>query len=29
MLSELLSGRVVMCRSCGRLLYTPAGTGQA
>ncbi|MFM1903311.1 MAG: hypothetical protein RLZZ440_1211 [Planctomycetota bacterium] len=29
MLSELMTGRVVMCRSCGRLLYTPAGTGQA
>lgn len=24
MLSELLVGRIVMCRSCGRLLYTPA-----
>ncbi len=23
MLSELLAGRIVACRSCGRLLYTP------
>ncbi len=29
MQSELLTGRVVICRSCGRLLYTPAGAGQA
>ncbi len=29
MQSELLTGRVVICRSCGRLLYTPAGSGQA
>ncbi len=27
MVSELLVGRVVACRSCGRLLYTPHTTG--
>ncbi len=27
MVSELLVGRVVACRSCGRLLYTPDTTG--
>jgi len=26
--SELLMGRMVMCRSCGRLLYLPASPGQ-
>ena len=29
MLSELLTGRIVMCRSCGRLLYTPESVGRA
>ena len=29
MLSELLIGRIVMCRSCGRLLYTPATAERA
>lgn len=29
MLSELLVGRIVMCRNCGRLLYTPESVGRA
>jgi predicted nucleic acid-binding Zn-ribbon protein len=29
MLSELLIGRIVMCRSCGRLLYTPTTVERA
>ena len=28
-LSELLGGRIVTCRSCGRLLYTPESAAPA
>jgi hypothetical protein len=29
MLSDLLMGRVVACRSCGRLLYSPESPAPA
>jgi hypothetical protein len=29
MLSDLMLGRVVMCRSCGRLLYVPEASASA
>jgi hypothetical protein len=29
MLSDLLMGRIIVCRSCGRLLYSPESSAPA